>query len=259
MLDNSPFYFHTFRNLIVGFGDLFNNVQTVKLNSDGVVEKQIIVPIAFARRQKYLSRLREDLTKTADPASPATEITLPRMSYDVTSWSPDPSRKLSPLTKQVRSVTTANVERHLSQLSPNPYNMGLDLTIYTYSLDEMLQIVEQILPFFTPDFNLTIIDIPELGISKDVPIVLSGVEPTDSYEGAMTDDYRIIEWTLTFDAAIEFYPPVKEGVIIRTAITNIQEDTTPPIEQKTTQDLNPLDAKSTDDYSIDKVIEESST
>lgn len=258
MLNNSPFYFHTFRNLIVGFGDLFNGIQTVKLDSAGVVDKQLIVPIAFARRQKYLSRLREDLTKNPDPAGPATEISLPRMSYDVTSWSPDPSRKLSPLTKQIRNVTTNNVERHLSQLSPNPYNMSIELSIYTYSLDEMLQITEQILPYFNPDFNLTIIDIPELGISKDVPIVLTGVEPTDSFEGAMSDDFRIIEWTISFEAAIEFYPPVLEGNVIRTAITNIQENEVPPVEQKTTQDINPIDAKSTDNYTIDKVVEESS-
>lgn len=258
MLGNSPFYFHSFRNIVVAFTDLMNNIQTTKSDSDGNVVKTLTVPIAFSGRQKYLARLREDTVKNADlTPSPNIEMSLPRMSFDIPSIQPDPSRKRSSLNKQQRKINIDNVERYLSQLSSNPYNMTIELTAYTYSLDEMLQIMEQILPFFTPDFNLTIIDVPEMNIQKDVPITLTGVQPTDSFEGLL-EDYRIIEWTFSFDVSMDFYPPVLDGEIIRVAISNIQEDETPPVEQKTTQSVDPIDANSTDDWSVDKVIEESS-
>lgn len=222
MLDDSPFYFHTFRNLVVAFGDVFNGIQVTKEDSSGSVQKTLTVPLAFSRRQKYLSRLREDQTKNPDSSAANVELSLPRMSYDVVGIEPNTSKRLSPYTLQGREIETIGVSNYLRQMSGTPVTASIELTIYTYSLDEMLQIVEQIVPYFVPDFNVNVLDIPEMGIRKDVPIRLENINPSDSYEGLLTD-YRIIEWTIGFTSDVEIYPAVQEGSIIRKAITNLHE------------------------------------
>lgn len=222
MLDNAPYYFHSIRNLVVAFGDVFNTVQTTKEDGAGNVVSTLTVPIAFSRRQKYLARLLEDQQKNEDSSAAKVELSLPRMSYDITSVDHNHAQRLSPHTLQVRDITTANIQDFLRQMSGTPISVGFDLTIYTYSLDEMLQIIEQIIPVFVPDFNVTILDIPELDIKKDVPLVLEAISPSDSFEGPM-DEYRIIEWTLSFTTKIEIYPPVKQGGIIRRVITTYRE------------------------------------
>lgn len=222
MLDNAPYYFHSIRNLVVAFGDVFNTVQTTKEDGAGNVVSSLTVPIAFSRRQKYLARILEDQQKNEDSSAAKVELSLPRMSYDIASIDRNPGQQLSPHNLQIREITTNNVQDFLRQMSGSPITIGFDLTIYTYSLDEMLQIIEQIIPVFVPDFNVTILDIPELDIRKDVPLTMEAINPSDSFEGPM-DEYRIIEWSISFSSKMEIYPPIKQGGIIRRVITTYRE------------------------------------
>lgn len=223
----SPFYFHTIRNLMVGFGDLFNDIHTITLDSDGNVAKDIKVPISPARSQKYIARLYEEAIREEESEAPNIEIQLPRMSYEITSISPDPSRKLATLNQQIRTKNDINgIQKHYKQYSGNPYAIGIDLNLYTYHLDDMLQMVEQITPFFTPDFNITILDIPQLDIKRDIPIILESITPTDtSYDGIM-EDYRMIQWTLSFSSSVYMYPPITDSEIIKKIVVNYKDGVT---------------------------------
>lgn len=248
MLDDSPYYFHTLRNLMVVFGDVFNGIHVTKEDSDGNIVKTLRVPIDVSRRQKYISRLREDQIKNADNTAAFTELTLPRMSYDFTAIEPNPAKQLNARNLQIRSSTVQGVQDYLRQMSGRPITVSMQLSIYTNTIDEMWQIVEQIVPYFVPDFNVNILDIPELDIRKDVPIVLAGIGAEDSFEGDMMD-FRLIEWTLDFTCDIELYPPVKEGGIIRKVITDIR-DKDPLKYVNITHELDPIDANETDPYTV---------
>lgn len=229
--------------------DVFNNIHVTKEDSDGNILKDIRVPIAFARRQKYLARIQEDQMKNPDTTQAKTELSLPRMSCNITTIDPNPAAQLSPHTLQVRELTEDGLDEFLKQMSPTPIQCGIDLSIYTYQLDDMLQIIEQIIPYFVPDLNVNILDIPALDISKDVPIKLDSINTDDTFEGAM-DEYRIIEWSISFTTNIDIYPPIKQGGVIRRAITNyyINEDKK---ESSIEHVLNPFDTKLEDDYVID--------
>ena len=240
MLDDSPFYFHTMRNLVVVFGDVFNGIRVTKEDSAGNTVKTLTVPLAFSRRQKYLSRLREDQRKDADSTAATIELSLPRMSYDIVGIDPNNGNRLNPRTLQMREISTVGVEDYLKQMSGTPVTISMELSIYTYSLDEMLQIVEQIIPYFVPDFNVNILDIPELNIRKDVPIKLENISPTDSFEGLM-DEYRIIEWTIGFTTDIEIYPAIQQGGVIRKVINDFKLNDD-KILVNVTHELDPFNA-----------------
>ena len=249
---SNPIYFQTIRNLFVGFGDLFNNLTVQTLDQSNNVVKLVRIPIAATRKQKYIARLRQEIQKQGNKKSPNIEITLPRLSYDMVSIAPDPSRKMNTFVNQIRENDKDGVIRYLKQLAGVPYTAQFELNAYTYHLDEMLQIVEQITPMFTPDFNINITDVPELHLTRDIPILLDGISPDDSYDGLLTD-YRFIQWTFSFTANFYLYPPIRDAKIIRRVIANIKES-----EQKTSaiviNEVDPFDANKSDNWSVKETI-----
>ena len=175
----SHFYNQTIRDVVTAFGTLFNNINIQKLDADGDEVSKIRVPLAYATREKFIQRLRED-DRLDDGEYPNAHVqmTLPRMSFSMGSMSYDPARKRN-TTHRRRIKDTQNTQNFLTyQYAEVPYNFGFELGVYAGSFNDGLQIVEQILPYFTPEFNLTFQrsgGTSDLYTKMDVPIVLDSV------------------------------------------------------------------------------------
>ena len=208
MLGNH-FYHGIIRKTVVGFGTLFNNVQIVKKDPEtGEVLRKEKVAIAYGPKSKFLARLQQD---------PDTErkvsITMPRISFEMTSINYDSSRKTSPVQKYLTTDTGESVKQ---QFMPVPYNIGFELGILSLSQDDALQILEQIIPFFQPHFNLTMELIPEMDEKKDIAYVLNNINYEDDYTDDMMNR-RVVTYTLDFTAKTYLYGPVTQSEIIRKA------------------------------------------
>jgi hypothetical protein len=168
------------------------------------------------------------------------------MSFEMTGITYDPSRKIAPT--QVNRINNNTTTTQTRQFAPAPYNMGIALYLYSRNQDDALQVVEQILPYFNPDFNLTLKAVPELNIKHDLPILLDNVSHQDDYEGDFMSR-RMIIWTFNFTLKLNFYGPADRQGIIRTAIANTysQEDLT---GQQTgyTVTVNPTTVKPGDNF-----------
>ena len=205
------FYHKIIRKTVTTFGTLFNNIQlkTLDANDKLVVEQK--VPLAYGPIQKFLARL----TQSPDLDKKVT-ITVPRMSFEMTGINYDAGRKVPPIQRSRKvgdgQTTTTNV-----QYLPVPYNIGFELNVIAKSQDDALQILEQILPFFQPNFTMTVNLIPEMDEKRDLPIILESIDFTDDYEG----DYstrRYIYYTLRFTVKTYMYGPVAANDIIRKSI-----------------------------------------
>ena len=211
------FYHSTIRKAIVSFGNLFNNIHIDRINGDGEVEQTLKVPLSYAPRQKFLARIQA--LPQAETAN--FQVLLPRMGFEMVGIAYDPNRRVS-LVQQNRSnnntVNTLN-----SQYAPTPYNVDINLYAYVKNQDDGLQIIEQILPYFNPDFNLSINAIPQLNIKNDLPIILNNISYEDDYEGDFSARRAII-WTLNFTLKMNFFGPInKQGIIKSSTITTFSD------------------------------------
>jgi len=224
MLGNANFYNRTIRKIVVAFGTVFNDIYVVRYTKDGVTAKETIkVPLNWGAKEKYITRLTSDPTLTKSIAT-----TLPRISFDMTGLSYDSSRKL-PTTVRNFSANSANTAK--AQYVPVPYNFDFSLSIYVRNTEDGTQILEQILPFFTPDFSVTVDFIPSMEPKYDMPIILNSVSNEVDYEGEMMTT-RMIIWNLEFTAKGHIWPPIKTGKIITVANTNIFFEPNNLIEQQ---------------------------
>jgi len=211
MLDQR-FYWGTIRKAIVAFGSMFNGITIERKDSAGNSIQIQKVPLSYSPKQKFLAKIRQQPSVDETNFS----IILPRMGFEMTSLDYDPNRKISPL-QQNRTLNSATTSS--SQYAPTPYNINVLLYIYVKNQDDGLQIIEQILPYFNPDYNLTLKAIPELDIKNDLPILLTQIQFEDDYEGDMTTRRAII-WTLSFTMKLNFYGPVSKQGIINRVVAN---------------------------------------
>ena len=208
------FYNEILRKTIIAFGTLFNNVSIKHFDADSVTNV-IKVPLAYGPTQKFLARLDQspDLNKS-------TAITLPRMSFEFTGLTYDPSRKIT-TTQQIVVKDPNDGKEAKKTYMPVPYNMQFELSIMTKLNDDMLQIVEQILPYFQPAYNLTIELVEQIKEKKDIPIVLENITTQDDYDGDFTSR-RVLLYTLRFTAKTYLFGPVTSASkdIIKKATVN---------------------------------------
>ena len=224
MLGNAPFYNRTIRKIVVAFGTVFNDIYVVRYTKDGVTAKETIkVPLNWGAKEKYVTRITSDPSLTKSIAT-----TLPRISFDMTGMSYDSSRKLP---STMRNFSANNATSIKSQFVSVPYNFDFSLSIYVRNTEDGTQILEQILPFFTPDFSVTVDFIPLMDPKYDMPIILNSVSNETTYEGDMMET-RMIIWNLEFTAKSHIWPPVKTDKIIRTANTNLFIQPNSTIEQQ---------------------------
>ena len=199
------FYHQTIRKYVVGFGTLFNDINIERKNSSGTVIERVKVPLAYGPKHKFLTRLSEEGTIPRKVA-----IQLPRMGFEMSSINYDPTRKLNTVGINVKAntagtLTTGSSGYMMKQYNPVPYTFDFTLWVMVKNAEDGTQILEQILPFFTPEFTMTINTISSMGIKTDIPVVLTGTSVEDNYEG----DYatrRSIIWTLSFLLKGFIYP-----------------------------------------------------
>ena len=224
MLGNSHFYNRTIRKVVVAFGTMFNDIVLKRYTADGTASKESWkVPLSYGAKEKYLTRITSDPTLTK-----SVQTVVPRISFDLTGMSYDSSRKqLSTL--QNFSANTNTAIR--TQYVPVPYNFEFSVSIFVRNQEDGTQILEQILPFFTPDFNVTVDFISQMDQHYDMPVILDSVTPSVDYEGDGTTT-RLLVWDLNFTAKGYIWPPVKEGKYIRQANTNLYIETASRTSQK---------------------------
>jgi hypothetical protein len=240
MLDQR-FYWGTIRKAIVAFGNMFNNITIQRTDANGNVVQLQKVPLSYSPKQKFLTKIRQQPNVDTQNV----QVLLPRMGFEMISLDYDPNRKVSPIqqSRTINSSTAAN-----AQYAPTPYNINVLLYIYAKNQDDGLQIIEQILPYFNPDYNLTIKAVPDLDIKNDMPIILSSIGFEDDYEGDLTTRRSII-WTLSFVVKLNFYGPVSKQGIIRKTISNIFNDKELATQQQIiTVQTKPVTANVTDSF-----------
>jgi hypothetical protein len=206
------FYHQRIRKSVAVFGSLFNNLHVLRKNSAGAVISQVKVPLSYAPKRDFIERLRSQTN--GEDAEKQLAIKLPRISFEIVNIVYDPARQLSKV-NQFNTTGTSVYDRNKVK-TPVPYNINFQLNIYAKSQDDALQIVEQIVPYFAPQYTLTIKPIAGEDILEDSPISLQSVSFTDDYEGAL-EQRRSILYTLDFEMKINFYGPVTTGKIIRQA------------------------------------------
>ena len=238
------YYYHEIiRKTIISFGTLFNDINIRHDNTDGTTFSELKVPLAYGPSQKFLSRLEQQ----ADLNKPVA-ITLPRMSFEMTSIQYDSSRKLG-VTQTFKASDGTNLKK---VFMPVPYNIGFELNILAKLNDDALQIIEQILPYFQPSFNLTIDLVKAIGEKRDIPIILDSMNFQDDYEGDFATRRALI-YTLGFTAKTYLFGPVpssSEGIIKKVQV-DVAADTntkTAKREMRYTVEPDPVTAGPDDDF-----------
>ena len=238
------YYYHEIiRKTIISFGTLFNDINIRHDGSDGTTFSELKVPLAYGPSQKFLARLEQQ----ADLNKPVA-ITLPRMSFEMTSIQYDSSRKLG-VTQTFKASDGTNLKK---VFMPVPYNIGFELNILAKLNDDALQIIEQILPYFQPSFNLTLDLVSSIGEKRDVPIVLDSMNFQDDYEGDFSTRRALI-YTLGFTAKTYLFGPVpssSDGLIKKVQVDMVANtDTrTAKREMRYTVEPDPLSAGPDDDF-----------
>ena len=207
------FYHEKIRKSVSLFGRLFNNIYVIRKNASGGVLNQLKVPLAYAPRQKFLDRVRENPELLGDTK---VAIKLPRMSFEITSFTYDNTRQLTKLSnfKAAGSSTSQRQKFY----SPVPYNINFQLNVYAKNQDDALQIVEQIIPTFNPQYTLTIKPFPDEypDFKEDIPIIIQSLAFQDDFEGAL-EQRRTIIYSIDFEMKVAFYGPISSSDIIRTS------------------------------------------
>lgn len=199
MLNNPHFYNRTIRKVVVAFGTIFNDIEVVRFKKDGTPQQRFKVPLSYGAKEKYITRITSDPTLTKSIAT-----LIPRISFNLDGMTYDASRKqLSTL--QNFGISNGEVNR---QYAPIPYNFDFSLSVYVRNTEDGTQILEQILPFFTPDFTVTVDFIQTMNQKYDMPIILNSVTNTTDYEGDMMTT-RLIMWDLQFTAKGYIWPRVR--------------------------------------------------
>ena len=240
------------RRMTIGFGQIFNNIQIKRKDSNGNITQSIKVPLAYAPKEKFLARL--DAQPNLDEREFA--ITLPRMSFEISGISYDSSRKLTRVQKfkHVKAGKEGKVLNY--NYVPVPYNISYNLYSFTASAEAGLQIIEQILPFFQPDFTVTVNAIPELDIKRDIPIVLNSVNYEDTYSGDFSQRRAVI-YTLGFTAKTYLFGPASTQKVIKETQSDIYTDTDTTNKAREERIIvvpNPTSADADDDFGFTTTI-----
>ena len=216
MLDDTYFYNATIKKTVAVFGSLFNNIYVGKLIGEEL-KNVVRVPLSYGPHQRFLSRIRKDVdNKKSDVA-----VKLPRMSFEITSISYDATSKLNPNNNRVFDIVGDTDSKTVVRQS-TPYILGMSLSVMARDQDSALQVLEQIIPSFSPAYTLTVKNFEGPGSKTDLPIVLNGVSMQDDYEGDFEGSRRTIIYTLEFSLKIKFIGTINNTQkIIKSVTVNI--------------------------------------
>jgi hypothetical protein len=214
------FYNQTLRKLTLAFGGLFDEIYISKDTSDGKIERTR-VPLTYSGKEKFIRRINESSSISSNVKI---ETLLPKMAFEMTTLQYDPTRKINKINKKFKS-SLVNGETYTQQAySEVPYNVQFSLYCFTRTVDDNLQIMEQILPYFSPEFIVTL-KMNDVDTNVDVPIILNTTNMTEQYEGDMTTRRSVIS-SFSFTAKAHIFSRVSDFGIIKEIDVNILEDNT---------------------------------
>lgn len=209
----TTFYHSTLKKVVAGFGKIFSNICVVRVHANGTEKERIKVPLTYGPSEKFLVRLEEDPDLARGFA-----YKMPLMSFQIEQVQYDATRKLNTIKKNVQPVD-GDQKRVIRQYQGVPYKLTIKLSILSKYIDDANQIVEQILPYFTPAYTITINSVAGMNYQDDVAITLSSISLEDNYESDWKERRNII-WTISFDVNVVFYGPVVE----KNVVTKVQTD-----------------------------------
>ena len=248
MLSRIPFYHHTTKNMVIAVGGLFSNIFCVTKDINNVTQKIVVVPLAYANKEKFLVRIQQDPGLHEDR-----QVLLPRLSYEIVSMEYDSARQLNKTNKVKGIHDSTNVYSY----SPVPYNLNFNLYSYTRTQEDNLQIMEQIVPYFTPDINLSIKIMRNPDVNQNCALILNSVNTNDQYDGGF-EDRRYIITTYSLVLKMNYYGPI---VGMTDSENHFENDPTPNVIKSIKINLNtnkysavidPFDASAIDPYTIDE-------
>ena len=213
MLSSQIFYHEITRKTIVAFGTLFSDIKIRRESQDRSQLQTVAVPIAYAPKEKWVVKIEQDPTHDN-----YTYTTLPRMSFEVTGYEYDPSRRVGKMNYLTCSTVDHDGKSMKKVFAPVPYNIDISLYVLTKTQEDGLQIIEQIVPYFTPEFTMSIKGLTDMNTNLDIPIVLNNLSVQDDYDGDF-QTRRFVTWTLNFTIKTYMFGPVTEhGVINRVLV-----------------------------------------
>jgi hypothetical protein len=208
-------YHKIIRKMVVAFGNLFNEIKLSRYDENGIEKENFLVPIVYGGKEKYVSRLEGDpnLDKKV-------QVSLPIISFEMVNMRYDVSRKLN------TNIRALSDQKLLALYDPVPFDFDFSLFVYVRNIEDGAQIMEKILPYFKPDITIPVNLIPEMGVIKQIPIIMKDVRQDIDYEGDYSSKIRTVIWTLDFTLKGYLYGPIADAKVIRTSITNIMDDIT---------------------------------
>jgi hypothetical protein len=215
MLNNNVYYHGIIRKSIVAFGRLFSDIYIDRKQGDsvtGTTIQRLQIPLAYAPKEKWLVRIEQDPTLENH-----TYVSLPRMSFEILGYNYDPARKVNRMQQIKCGDGTGSVS---TMYTPVPYNIDISLYVLTKTQEDGLQIIEQILPTFTPEYTMTINAVPDMNVKLDVPIILNSVAVNDEYDGDF-QTRRFVTHTLNFQMKVNLFGPITGKNVIETVNANV--------------------------------------
>ena len=215
MLSSNVFYHGLIRKTIVGFGSLFSDIYIDRKQGDsvtGTTIQRLQIPLAYAPKEKWIVRLDSDPNLEQH-----TYTTLPRMSFEINGYSYDAQRKLNRM-QQIKCGS--GIDSMTYMYTPVPYNIEISLYILTKTQEDGLQIIEQILPTFTPEYTLSINAVPDMNVVQDIPVILNSVSVSDEYDGDF-QTRRFVTHTLNFTLKTSLFGAVSGQAVISQVEANI--------------------------------------
>lgn len=204
---NNNYYAGIIKKAVTAFGKMFSGIQIQRFDDEGVILQTVNVPIAYSNKEKWMVRTTQDPNLTN-----YTNITLPRLAFEITSYTYDSSRKVNRNNK-VSTGQLLNNSSMTTQYSPVPYNIEMSLYLITKTVEDGLIVMEQILPMFTPDYTISINAVPEMNIVNNVPVILNSVSVDDNYEGDFQTRREIIH-TFSFTLKLNLFSSMSQSAII---------------------------------------------
>lgn len=241
----TPFYHNTIRKIVVAFGSLFNELQIDREDSTGIYDT-IPVPLSYSTKEKFIWRIN-DLQQPNDDTVTVEEI-LPKMSFELTGMTYDPERKENTIQK-MRSEADDNIY----MFQRVPYNLDFSLYIATRKIDDSLRIIEQIVPYFTPELTLRIIDVDALQINTNIPITLNNPDFEIDSQGSF-EERRTVFWTLNFTAQCYLYANYRNDTVIKKATIDIKDLESGNFYERILTEVDPITANSFDAHQIVETI-----
>lgn len=237
----SFFYYQTVKNIIAAFGTIFSDV--VYINDYG---QEILVPLHYAPREKFIEfiQVKSDYDSALD-----TDTTLPRFGFELTSVDFDSTRMLNPMSRMTHR--TDSESRYM--FNRVPYNFAFSLYLATRKFEDSLKIVEQVIPFFTPDLNITIKDKEDFDISTDIPVVLNNTSFVIDYQGSF-ESRRTVQWDFSFTAKGYLYSNVREQTRIKETIIKMTNQDFNKVYESFISEVEPRSANKTDPHTIKDTI-----